>query len=61
MYYFKGKTRTIENVREQANPNERKLLSNMESHHFNQIIEIETEDYHKYTYPLYDNDVVFNL
>lgn len=56
MYYLKGQVRTVEQVRKDARPDEKILLSNMECNGYSRIITSNTP--WRWTQPLEDGDVV---
>ena len=56
MYYLGGIIKTIEEIREQKDPDEKILLSNMECNKWNRVI-VNNNSY-KITLPLKDDDVI---
>lgn len=59
MYYLGGEILTLDQVKEQNNPKNRTLISNMEDNNWDRII-VNTNSW-KWTQPLKDNDIVLKV
>lgn len=59
MYYLGGEIRTVEDVRRDALPDEKILLSNMKCNHWDRIV--TNRNSYRFTQPLNESDVVLDV